>query len=156
MIYKILHIIFISVTFLFAGCSDEFDSPKVTLPTTKQRPPMTADRKLDLTKVERISITKFNEKERENSLVVKEKYIGKWVLTEGYVEEIEEDLVSGYIVRLSDRIYGYEVEFIFCHFPPSYKEKLVNLKKGDYLVVCGVFDKYMRLIHCFAKKCDNK
>ncbi len=152
MIYKILHIIFIFVTFLFAGCSDEFASSKATLSTTKTTPPMTADGKLDLTKIERISITKFNENERKNSLVAKEKYIGKWAITEGYVEAIDQDFGSGYCIELSDRIYGYGVESISCHFPPSYKEKLMNLKKGDYLVVCGVFDKYMRFTRCFAKK----
>lgn len=148
---KILYIVLIFMAFLLAGCSDEFASSKATISTTKTTPPMTADGKLDLTKIERISITKFNENERKNSLVAKEKYIGKWAITEGYVEDIDQE-GSGYRIELSDRIYGYRDESIFCLFPPSYKEKLINLKKGDYLVVCGVFDKYMRLTRCFAEK----
>ena len=74
MIYKILHIIFISVTFLFAGCSDEFDS---LLPTTKTTPPMTADGKLDFSKIEKVSMKKLLNEFSENQLAAKEKYCGK-------------------------------------------------------------------------------
>lgn len=154
MIYKILHIIFISVTFLFAGCSDEFDS---LLPTTKTTPPMTADGKLDFSKIEKVSMKKLLNEFSENQLAAKEKYCGKWIITVGDLSDVSKgDWKDGYVISITnDDIFGD----IDCEITTRNKDYILSLKSGDEIVACGLLDigfMALKLKHCIVKKLEKQ